>query len=145
MIVTQQREPSKGTGTLSKVFIDGYYICDVVEDVVRETPGVPVADWKIKGVTAIPAGLYKIVLQTSNRFGPNTLTLLNVPGFEYLRIHGGNTDANTDGCLLPGSRNSEDTVAFSQIALKALHAIIDPTLKVGEEVLWEIKPALMEA
>lgn len=145
MIVTQFREPSKGTGTLSKVYIDNYYICDILEDVVREIPGAPVAQWKVYGQTAIPSGIYRLALQTSGRFGPNTLTLLGVDGFKDIRIHGGNTDVETLGCLLPGSRNSEDTVASSQIALRALHSIIDPVIRSGEEVLWEIKPALMEA
>lgn len=141
MIVSQFREPSRGTGTLSRVFIDNYYVCDVLEDITREVRGAPVSEWKTRGTTAIPVGMYRVALQTSGRFGPNTLTLLDVPGFVGIRIHGGNTDADTEGCLLPGSRNSEDTVASSQVALRALHNIIDPAIRAGEEVLWEIHPA----
>lgn len=145
MHITQFRERSKGGATLSKAFCGEAFICDILEDEVREQLGVPVADWKIHGVTAIPSGTYEVTTQQSMRFGPATLTLLDVEGFEYIRIHGGNTVANTEGCLLPGIRNSETTVRASQFALAALRALILPALQHGETVTWEILPALMEA
>jgi hypothetical protein len=143
--ITQYREPSKDGATLSKVFIGEQFICDVLEDVVREQLGTPVASWKIHGQTAIPSGVYTLELQDSNRFGPDTLTVMNVPGFQYIRIHGGNTAANTEGCLLPGTRNSSSTVAGSQAALLKLRSIILPCFRNGFKVFWEIKPAPMEA
>lgn len=142
MIVTQQREPSVGAATLSKVWIAGNFVCDILEDEVREVWGEPVAYWKVHGKTAIPVGTYRVVTQHSMRFGPDTLTLLDVPGFEYIRIHGGNTVENTEGCLLPGTRNSKNTVGASQVALRALRSIIIPAIGSHEEVWWEIKPAL---
>jgi Family of unknown function (DUF5675) len=89
MLFTQFRAPSVGGATLSKLWLNGAHICDICEDEVREIPGVPVSDWKIHGVTAIPAGLYRITLEDSVRFGPNTLTVTGVPGYEHIRIHGG--------------------------------------------------------
>lgn len=145
MILSQYRKPSVGGATISKLYLGGQYLCDILEDEVREIPGMPVADWKIHGETAIPAGKYKVVLQDSGRFGLNTLTLLDVPGFKYIRVHGGNTAANTEGCLLPGTKNSDNTVASSQVALRALHALIEPEIDVGGAVWWEIAPTLMEA
>lgn len=138
MHFTMFREPSKGGATLSKLFLGLTEICDVLEDEMREVPGMDVSLWKQHGKTAIPAGLYKIVLENSSRFGPETLTVKDVPGFQYIRIHGGNTQFDTEGCLLPGTRNTETTVAGSQVALKALRALILPALKAGEEVLIEI-------
>jgi hypothetical protein len=116
-------------------------LCDIVEDEVRELPGVPVHEWKIKGVTAIPAGVYEITAEHSQRFGPGTLTLHDVPGYEYIRIHGGNTMADTDGCLLPGTRNTECTVANSRAALSYLKNYVTAALDKGERVQIEIIPA----
>lgn len=145
MYITQFREQSVGDATLSKVFCGEAYICDVLEDVVREVPGQPVSMWKVHGQTAIPAGIYRVAAQYSQRFGPDTLTLLDVPGFEYIRIHGGNTPANTEGCLLPGTRTSQNSVASSQASLRSLKALIMPALQQNQRVLWEIIPTPMEA
>lgn len=90
------------THTIGQLYIDGTYFCFVLEDVVREVPGVPVEKWKIRDETAIPQGRYEVVLQNSPKFGPDTPTLLNVPGYEGIRIHSGNTEQNTDGCLILG-------------------------------------------
>lgn len=132
------REPSVGGATLSKLYKGLDYVCDILEDEVRELPGVPVADWKIHGVTAIPSGCYEVEFQDSQRFGLNTLTLLDVPGYKYIRIHGGNTSADTEGCLLPGTRNSSATVANSRIALQKLKALC---INTKEPIYLEIIPA----
>ena len=139
--VKQLREPSAGGATLSKVYIDDKYACDILEDVVREVPGVPVEQWKVKGQTAIPTGRYRVRLETSARFGPDTLTLENVPGFQYIRIHGGNTAKDTEGCLLPGARSGVAQVAFSQLSLVTLRGRIVPAIHGGIEVWWTIVPA----
>lgn len=141
MRVTIQREPSKGGATLSRMYVDGVFVCDILEDVVREIPGVPVSQWKIKGATAIPAGVYRLTLELSNRFGPDTLTVNKVDGFDGVRMHGGNTAAHTEGCPLTGWRNSSCTVARSQDALKAFRAIVVPEIKSGRTVMLEILPA----
>ena len=67
------------------MYIDGYEFCDTIEDMVR-----PDGE-KIKGETAIPAGEYKLILSYSNRFKKVMPEILNVPGFEGIRIHPGNT------------------------------------------------------
>jgi hypothetical protein len=131
MILTMYREDSVDGATLSKLYHGGDYICDILEDVVREEKGIPVAVWKVHGKTAIPA-----------RFGPNTMTLKDVEGFEYIRIHGGNTAENTEGCLLTGSRNSSNTVAKSQIALANLKQLVVNAMVRDERVWIEICPPL---
>ena len=145
MYLYLQREPSVGEATLSRLCVETDFICDVLEDQVREVVGTTVASWKIHGRTAIPAGLYRLSLEMSGRFGPDTLTVNDVDGFEYIRIHGGNTSANTEGCLLPGTRNSANTVAHSQDALRDLRAIVVPAIKAGEEVWLEIRAAIQYA
>jgi hypothetical protein len=142
MILTMYREDSVDGATLSKLYHGGDYICDILEDVVREEKGIPVAVWKVHGKTAIPAGTYEITLENSARFGPNTMTLKDVEGFEYIRIHGGNTAENTEGCLLTGSRNSSNTVAKSQIALANLKQLVVNAMVRDERVWIEICPPL---
>lgn len=139
LVVTMRREPSINGATLSKLFIGKEFICDVLEDEVREIPGQTVEKWKKFGVTAIPTGRYKLGLANSNRFGPNTLTVFGVPGFEGIRVHAGNTAANTEGCLLPGTRNSNCTVGGSRAALQKLRDRLAPYYAAGVSI--EILPA----
>ena len=58
---------------------------------------------KVQNETAIPYGRYEVILDFSNRFQKIMPHILNVPGFEGIRIHVGNSDIDTDGCLLLGS------------------------------------------
>lgn len=97
-----QRTHMTEAGTFGKLFADDTFLCYTLEDPVREIEGQPVATWKIKGKTAIPQGTYRITLETSARFGPETLTVNAVPGFEGVRMHAGNTQADTEGCPLLG-------------------------------------------
>lgn len=138
---TMFREASQGGATISRLFLGLDFLCDVLEDEVREIPGVPVSTWKIKGATAIPSGVYEIEARQSGHFGPDTLTLLDVPGYEYIRIHGGNTIGDTEGCLLPGMRNSLITVGQSKINLQRIKDIALPAIRAGEKVTIEIIPA----
>jgi hypothetical protein len=141
MYLTMFREPSQGGATLSKLFFGEAFICDILEDEVREIAGQPVSEWKIKGVTAIPAGVYEITLENSPRFGPSTLTVNDVPGYTGVRIHAGNKNEDTEGCLLPGTRNTSCTVVASRAALSYLRSLVVAVLNKGERVQIEIIPA----
>lgn len=105
-----QRQGSFAGATMGRLSINNNFCCWSLEDEVREIPGVPVATWKIKGATAIPAGRYMVALQDSPKFGHNTLTLLDVPGFEYIRMHAGNTSTDTEGCILLGMRATDSSL-----------------------------------
>ena len=94
--------------TVGQLYVNKEYFCFTEEDKVREIEGKPVEEWKIKETTAIPTGRYEVKLQVSGRFGPDTPTLMNVPGFEYIRVHAGNTEKDTEGCLLLGYKLNED-------------------------------------
>lgn len=102
----------KGTEyTIGKLYIDGHYLCDTLEDTVRS------AGVKIAGKTAIPAGTYKVRKTMSPRFKKILPEILNVPGFTGVRIHAGNTATDTDGCLLLGLNKKKGQVLESQTTM----------------------------
>lgn len=90
------------TRTNGQLYVDGDFFCFTLEDKVREIPGRPVSEWKVQNETAIPQGRYKVTLESSPKFGPDTLTLNLVPGYSYIRMHSGNTETDTDGCIILG-------------------------------------------
>lgn len=100
----------KGTEyTIGKLYIDGQYFCDTLEDTVRSV--------KIAGKTAIPEGKYKVKKTMSPRFKTILPEILNVPNFSGVRIHSGNTAKDTDGCLLLGLNKAKGTVLCSKNAM----------------------------
>jgi len=114
-----KRISCKPAYTIGKLYIDGKYFCDTLEDAVRP------AGVKIKGETAIPVGTYKVEMTMSNRFKRVLPLLLNVPNFDGIRIHRGNTAADTEGCILVGENkqvgkviNSTDTEIELVLLLK---------------------------
>jgi hypothetical protein len=87
--------------TLGKLYLDGKFFAYTCEDTDRKLKGN--CSKKIKNETAIDAGRYEVVLTFSNRFQKYLPLLLGVPCFEAIRIHGGNTAANSEGCILIGA------------------------------------------
>jgi hypothetical protein len=112
--------------TISELFLNGERECFVLEDVVR-----PAGAKKVPGRTAIPAGRYRLIVDWSNRFQKYAFHLLNVPNFDGIRMHSGNTDKDTDGCLLAGRDRGLDCVEFSHIAFVALWD------KLVEKDIWD--------
>lgn len=136
MKLTIIRAASVGGATLGKLYIDGVFACHTLEDEVREVEGEPVAAWKIKGATAIPAGDYRVTLEPSARFGPDTLTVNDVPGFAYIRMHAGNTSADTEGCILLGMQATQVTLigGTSRPAVELVKGEVRAALARGEGV-----------
>ena len=102
----------KATCTIGELLVDGAWFCFTLEDVERPE--------KIPGETAIPAGRYKVIITHSQRFDRELPLLVDVPGFTGIRIHAGNTDADTRGCILVGKRTLENAIGESRAALDAL-------------------------
>jgi hypothetical protein len=100
--------------TIGELLIDGVWECYTLEDKER--------DVKIKNETAIPKGTYKVIINQSNRFKRLLPLLLNVPNFEGVRIHSGNTNHNTEGCILVGRTRSKDFIGQSRKAFDSLFA-----------------------
>lgn len=108
--------------------IEDKFHCWVLEDEERTV--------KVKGETAIPSGIYEIVLEVSPKFGL-VPTIKNVKDFTSIRVHGGNTDDNTDGCPLVGyhliNPNRIENCA------PALAVIVDKLKSVGGKALISIE------
>lgn len=138
MQIRLERTQFSADVTLGRLLVDGKFECWVCEDAVREIDGKPVAEWKVPGKTAIPFGMYDIVITMSNRFKVRLPLLQAVPGFEGIRIHPGNTAADTEGCLLPGLDRLGKGVGRSRLAFDALFAKIDAALTAGERVLIHV-------
>lgn len=145
MILRVVREPSSDDSTMGTVFSDGRPFGYSVEDVIREVDGQPVSTWKVPGKTATPAGLYRVVLSFSQRFGRTLPEVLDVPGFTGIRIHPGNTSADTEGCLLVGMKRAGNTVQESARACAVLQANIADAVARNQPVWLKIEnPALKE-
>lgn len=125
-----QRQPSDEDRTHGDLSIDGAWECFTLEDVVRPE--------KIKGKTAIPAGTYAVTLENSPRFGPDTLTVNDVPGFSGVRIHAGNTEHDTEGCPLVGRTRTATGIGESRLALNELKDKVKTALNSGDWVWLEI-------
>jgi hypothetical protein len=150
IIYTLARQPSHGDATIGHLSGPSLTSIYTLEDVVREPlTGCPVdqpaldawvAGWKVFGKTAIPFGRYRLAWTYSNRFGRSTLQLLGVPGFGGIRIHGGNTDEDTEGCILLGLALSGDTIAggTSRPAVAKFEALVCPHLEDGTPVYIDI-------
>ena len=110
------REKSTLQSTQGEMFVNGEFVCYTLEDVER-----PV---KVFGATAIPKGTYNGIVNVSNRFKRMMPLLLNVPGFEGVRIHAGNTAKDTHGCILVGLQRDRDTMLQSRDAYDLVMEIL---------------------
>lgn len=135
MLMILQRQPSADGATIGELSIEGQHECWTCEDVVRP-PGV-----KVLGETAIPAGRYRVTVTFSNRF-QRLLPLVNdVPGFTGIRIHPGNTAADTEGCILPGVVKGTNNVGQSRMAFEPLFAKIVAATQDGGECWIDVRDA----
>lgn len=123
---------------IDKLYIDGKYFSDVLEDPDRgltDTMSLEeIKKIKIKGNTCIPYGTYNITITYSPRFKKNLPLLNNVKGFDGIRIHSGNKPQDTEGCLLPGFNKVKGQVIDSRVTTDKLIAQIQQALNKGEKV-----------
>ena len=85
--------------TIGKLYIDDEYITDTIEDKCRK---IEKKEDKIYGITAIPHGRYPVVLDYSPKYSKLMPHILDVPYFEGIRIHSGNSDEDSLGCIIVG-------------------------------------------
>ena len=112
------REQFKDTQTVGKLYLNGVYFCDTLEDKNRDLNKNGVFDGSEKKVyseTCIPFGQYKVIINQSPRFKRLMPRLLNVPHFDGILIHNGVTEKNSAGCILVGSYDGQKLVRSKEI------------------------------
>lgn len=127
--------------TRGELYIDGKFECYTLEDEHHDT--------KVKGDTRIPAGTYPIVLRKEGGhhakyakeypdMHKGMLHVSNVPNFQWILIHKGNTEENTEGCLLVGRKKgklgSKNAVLDSGLAYETLYPKVLAAIEKGENV-----------
>ena len=145
------RDTFSDESTIGKLYIDGEYFCETLEDKDRKLerylePYVEKDDLatlssvKVYGKTCIPRGRYRLDISMSNRFN-KLLPILsrNKPfGFEGIRIHAGNTAADTDGCILLGRTRRRDFIENSRDAFNELMNRLEEAIESNEKIEIEI-------
>lgn len=147
MILRLVRFSSGPESTLGALFADGKFVCFSLEDEYRKV--------KVPGETRIPAGTYEIKLRSIGGmhfkyaarfadFHQGMLWLQDVPGFEWIYLHCGNTDADTAGCILVGDGIHENvtTRGYLNGSVSAYERIYKPiarAIKDGERVMIEVR------
>lgn len=146
MKLTLQRINGNNESTIGVLYIDGVFAAFTIEDEYRTV--------KVKGETRIPSGNYKIILRKEGgkhesykaKF-PQThkgmLWLQDIPNFQYVLIHIGNTDIDSEGCILVGDNVTENVtdrgaIASSTRAYQRIYPIIATALEKGEMVTIEV-------
>lgn len=126
--MTLNRIAKKSKYTIGKLYIDGEYFCDTIEDTDRgltqTMTDAQIKSKKVYGQTAIPTGTYRVIISYSNKFKRQMPLLLNVPGFLGIRIHSGNTEKDTEGCLIVGKNKAVGKVIESKDTYNKLFSIL---------------------
>lgn len=151
--LTLLRNYPKKDYTIGLLYVKGRYFAATLEDTDRglekTMPIEEIQRIKVKGKTAIPKGEYRIRLTVSEKFknrawskpyGGLVPLLEDVPGYSGIRIHPGNTAADTEGCILPGQNLRPGMVLNSTVTYRRLmDEYLYPAHLAGEEILITIK------
>ncbi len=135
MKLTVRRNYKGEAYTIGALYIDGVYFCDTLEDRVRDLA----KEAKVPGETAIPAGTYPVTVNRSPKFGRDLPRLQNVPGFDGVLIHRGNTAADTAGCILVGENKVKGKVINSTGYELTLTTAIQTAIEHGEAITITIE------
>lgn len=127
--------------TVGRLYVNNEFFSNTLEDKIIDKNKNGIFDngeKKVYGESAIPYGKYKVVYNYSPKFGRNLPRLLNVPHFEGILIHPGNTAKDSFGCILVGKNTSKGMLSESRYTSDKLNEIIDAAQKRGEEITIEI-------
>lgn len=129
--------------TIGRLYVEGAYLCDTLEDTVRAR-GV-----KVYARTAIPAGEYRVRMDVRSprfgsrpqyrKYGGRLPRLVGVPGFEGILIHPGNTAEDTAGCILVGENKLVGRLTNSLITFDKLWHILESARLRGEEITVSVR------
>ena len=140
MRITLMRIANRPTYCIGKLYIDGEYFCDTIEDVDRglkdEMTEEEVKKLKVKGETAIPTGIYPVYITWSPKYKKPMPLVDNVKGFSGIRIHSGNTEKDTEGCLIVGKNKVVGKVLESR---KTFNALYKRLMQTNERIIIDIR------
>lgn len=138
MEIRVKRIARKDGYTIGRMSLNGSYFCDTLEDTDRGLKSTmseeEILSKKRKGITAIPTGEYDVILTFSPKFKRVLPLLLNVPGYQYIRVHHGNLPSSTDGCLLVGENKVKGQIINSRATLEKLMSVLLECEKRKEKV-----------
>lgn len=134
MKIEVKRTALKNAYTIGKMYVDGAYFCDTLEDKVRDLFN----EDKVAKQTAIPAGVYQVDLTMSSRMKRELPILISVPFFEGIRIHKGNTPEHTEGCILVGENKAVGQVINSTGYEVQLCEKMRAAKKRGEKIIVKV-------
>lgn len=135
IIEAELRRDGIASRNWGKLFISDTYLGETLEDPDRK---LEAGGAKIPGETAIPRGRYRLRLTPSTRFGKIMPQIMDVPGFAGIRIHGGNSEADTEGCPLLGQRRTAIGVADCVGVNQRLHDFLEAAERRGDEVWLDV-------
>lgn len=139
MKITIERLYKKDTYTIGKIYIDGVYFCDSLEDKDRKLDSSmsleDILAKKVYGETAIPYGTYEAEVTYSPKFKRDLLLIKNVKGFEGIRVHAGNFSSNSMGCILCGKNTHVGMLSESKKTLEAFMKRIEGEKDITVEII----------
>ena len=129
MILTLRRIAKRPTYTIGKLYINGDWFCDTIEDTDRSLydymDETTIKAQKIFCETAIPYGLYKVILTMSPKYKRIMPRLLNVKAFDGILIHSGNTEKDSCGCIIVGKNKERGKVLESRATFNKLMKLFE--------------------
>ena len=135
MNIELNRITRKLSYTIGRLFVDGKYFCDTLEDRCRDLD----KEKKVMNETAIPEGTYEVIVNVSARFKRKLPLLLDVPHFSGIRIHRGNTDKDTSGCILVGENKQPGRVIKSTLYELRLTEMVEKAMLTGEKITIRVR------
>lgn len=136
-----ERKYLKSNYTIGRLYINDKFFCNTLEDCVRDinkNGTFDCGEFKISGHTAIPYGEYEVKVTYSPKFKRELPLLLNVKHFEGIRIHRGNTEKDSFGCILPGENKQKGKVLNSTKYELELTKLIKDCNNKNEKVIIKI-------
>lgn len=126
-----KRDTFTDNSTIGKLHVNGVEFCETLEDRDRrlEEGGL-----KVYAKTCIPRGVYETIIDYSNRFKVRMPHILKVPQFEGVRIHPGNADVDTEGCILVGMTRGVDFIGDSRKAYYSLFRELEEAILASETI-----------
>ena len=129
--------------TIGRLYINNRFFSDCLEPpsqhLTERCSMDTIQNAKNKGYRAIPTGRYRILITRSPRFGRWLPLLMNVKGFEGIRIHPGNKPEDTQGCILPGFNRRKGYVLDSTRCVLTLVKMMTEAMEKGEKVFVKVK------